>query len=118
MNQIVIRREKDCYHSQKDVLFDILSMANPLHRSKYTYLDSSKYGKIYFSENQVPDLIKQEQKHLPQAIKSQKELVKKDLTYKENKLMLDVEARVENEAIDKLFAQAREDATITFDLID
>lgn len=59
MNRIVIGREKKGYHPQKDASFDILSLANQLHRSKSTHPEGPERGKIYFSENQVPDFIKQ-----------------------------------------------------------
>lgn len=58
MNYIVISREKKGYHLQKDALFNILSLSNQLHRSKSTYPKTPKYGKFYFSENQVLNLIK------------------------------------------------------------
>lgn len=60
----MISRKKKGYHPQKDISFDILSLTNQLHRLKSTYLESPKRGKIYFSENQVLNLIKQEKKHL------------------------------------------------------
>lgn len=118
MNQIVISREREGYHPQKDTLFDILSLANQLHKSKSTYPEGPEHGKIYFSENQVPNLLEQEKEHLSQAIKSYKKVVKKDSVYKKDKLMLEVEARVENEAIDKLFAQARKDAAVISNFVD
>ncbi len=100
----MIGRERKGPHPQKNALFNILSLANQLHISKSTYPQGPKHGKIYFSENQVPNLLEQGKDHLSRAIKSYKETVKKDLTHKEDKLMLEVEARAENEAIDELFA--------------
>ena len=58
INCIIVGKEKDGYHSTKDAAFDILSLANQLHRSKSTYLEEQERGKIYFLENQVPDLVK------------------------------------------------------------
>lgn len=58
INWIVISREKEGYHLQKDISFDILSLTNQLYRSKSTYLEGLKRSKIYFSENQVLNLIK------------------------------------------------------------
>lgn len=104
MNQIIIGRKKEGYYPQKDALFDILSLANQLHRLKSTYPEGLEHGKIYFSENQIPNLLEQGKKHLSWAIKSYKKAVKKDLMHKEDKLMLEVEAKAENEAVDKLFA--------------
>lgn len=48
----------------KRYIFNILSLANQLYRSKLTYLERPKHGKIYFSENQVLDLIKLGLKYL------------------------------------------------------
>ena len=118
MNRIVIGREREGYHPQKDALFDILSLANQLHRSKSTYPEGPEYGKIYFSENQVPNLLEQGKEHLSRAIKSYKKVIKKDSAHKEDKLMLEVEVRAENKAVDELFAQAREDAAVTSDFVD
>lgn len=42
MNRIVISKEKDGYHSQKDGFFDILNLANQLHKSKSTYPEGLK----------------------------------------------------------------------------
>lgn len=58
MNWIIIGRKKEGYHSQKDTLFNILSLINQLHKSKSTYPKDSKRDKIYFSKNQVLNLIK------------------------------------------------------------
>lgn len=117
MNHILIGREKKGYHPQKDVLFDILSLANQLYRSKSTYPEGFKYDKIYFSENQVPNLIKQRKEHLRQTIKNYKQVVIKDLVYKVDKWILEVEVRAGNETIDKLFVQVREEIAVTSDLV-
>lgn len=57
MNQIMIKWESNGKHPQKDAAFDILSLADQLHLSKSTDPKGPEQGKIYFSENQVPDLI-------------------------------------------------------------
>lgn len=59
INQIVIGRKRQDYYPQKDTLFNIMNLANQLYKLKSTLLNSAKYGKIYFPENQIPDLIKQ-----------------------------------------------------------
>ena len=116
MNRIIIRKERDGYRPQKDALFDILSLADQLHRSRFTYSEGLERGKIYFSENQVPDLIKLRQNHLPQAVKAYKEAVWKNSMDIKRTLMPDDEYG--NKAIDELFRQAREDAAVTSDLTE
>lgn len=58
INCIIVDKEKNGYHPINNASFDILSLANQLHRLKSTYPERLKRGKIYFSENQVPDLVK------------------------------------------------------------
>ncbi|MCJ1349254.1 hypothetical protein MMC31_007490, partial [Peltigera leucophlebia] len=116
MNRIIIGKERDGYHPQKDASFDILSLADQLHKSRSTYPKGPERGKIYLSENQVPDLIKLGQDHLPQVIKAYKEAVWKNLVDIERTLMPDDESG--NEAVDELFRQAREDAAVTSDLTE
>ena len=57
MNWIIIGREREGYHPVKGALFDILSLADQLYRSKYTHPKGVEHGKIYFSENQVSNHI-------------------------------------------------------------
>lgn len=49
---------KDC-HPKKDASFNIFSLANQLHWSKSTNLDSPNKSKIYFLENKVLNFIKE-----------------------------------------------------------
>lgn len=58
MNQVIIGQEQEAKHLQKNSFFDILSLANQLYRSKSTLPEGPEHSKIYFSENQVSDLIK------------------------------------------------------------
>lgn len=102
----MISKERKSYHPQKNALFNISSLADLLHRSKSIYLKDSKYSKISFLKNQVSNLIKQEKKYLFQLIKKYKLAVKKNLIYKKDKLLLEVEAKVSKEAVNKLFALA------------
>lgn len=111
MNQIIIGRERDGYHPQKDSSFDILSLANQLHRSRSTYLEGPERSKIYFSENQVPDLIKLSLEYLPHVVKAYKEAVRKNSAHSEA-----AEADTVNESVEELFRQARDDLAITSDL--
>lgn len=57
INKIVIGKEWDRYHPRKNASFDILSLADLLHKSKSTHPQGLKHSKIHFSENQVPDFI-------------------------------------------------------------
>ncbi len=101
INRIVISTEKDGYHLQKDASFDILSLANQLHWSKSTYPESPEQGKIYFSENQVPDLIKLGLEYLPKTVRFDKEAIRKDsVCMGEKTLSGDI---AENETVEELF---------------
>lgn len=68
MNKIMIGKERDRYHPQKDASFNILNLADQLHQSKFTHLQEPECGKIYFSKNQVPNLIKLGLEHLLKAV--------------------------------------------------
>lgn len=114
MNRIVIGKERDGYHFQKDASFNILSLVDQLHRSKSTYPEGPEQGKIYFSENQVPDLIKLGLEHLPKAVRAYKEVIRKDSVYvEENALSGDIAG---NETVEELFRQVREDGAVTSEL--
>ncbi len=116
MNRIVIGKERDGYHPQKDASFDILSLADQLHRSKSTYPEGPEQGKIYFSENQIPDLIKLGLKHLPKAVRAYKEVIRKDFVYVgENALSGDIAG---NKTVEELFRQARKDGAVISELYD
>ena len=112
MNRIIIGRERDGYHPQKDSSFDILSLADQLHRSRSTFLEGPERGKIYFSENQVPDLINLSLEYLPRAVKAYKEAIWKNSIYKNAD---DAEAETINESVEELFRQARDESAITSD---
>lgn len=116
INRIIIENEKNGFYPSKNASFDILSLADQLHRSKSTYSDSPKHSKIYFSENQVSNLIKLGLNHLPQAMKAYKEAVWKDMVHKYEASML--EDGFWNKVVNELFRQARENATVTSDLSD
>ena len=112
MNQILVGKQRDGYHPQKNALFDILSLPNQLHRSKSTYPKGPELSKIYFSKNQVPDLISLELNHLPQTVKAYKKAVRKDYVYDEK--ALDIEPG--NETVDELFREAKNNAAVTSNL--
>lgn len=116
INRIIIGKEKNGFCPQKNFLFHILSLANQLYRSKSTYSDGPERSKIYFSENQVSNLIKLGLNHLPQAMKSYKKAVQKDMMHKYKASML--EDGFGNEVVNELFRQAKEDATVTSDFSD
>lgn len=109
MNQIVISQEKNGKHPQKDTAFDILSLTNQLHHFKSTDLKDSEQKKIYFSENQVPDLIDLGQKYPVQTIALYNQSIKggqKGIdAIDKNALALDPEEG-QNKIIDKFFNQA------------
>lgn len=78
MNKIITGHEqRSGRYSIKDALFDILSLASQLYRSKSTNLDGFKYEKIYFSENQVFDLLMQGKKYLYSNIHTYNESLEK-----------------------------------------
>lgn len=64
MNKVIAGRNQTGRHSTKDASFDILSLADQLYWSKSTNPHGPEHGKIYFSENQVPDLLMQGKSHL------------------------------------------------------
>lgn len=64
----MIGRKRNSKHFQKNAVFDILSLADQLHYSKFTDPKNPEQKKIYFPENQVLDLIDLGQKYLAQAI--------------------------------------------------
>ena len=112
MNRIIIGRERDGYHPQKDSFFDILSLADQLHRSRSIFFEGPERGKIYFSENQVPDLINLSLEYLPRAVKAYKEAIWKNSIYKNAD---DAEAETINKSVEELFRQARDESAITSD---
>lgn len=57
MKEIIVGRERKGRHPEKNSSFDILSLADQLHQSKSTNPDGPQKEKIYFLENQVPDLL-------------------------------------------------------------
>lgn len=113
INRIIIGKEKNGFCLQKDALFNIINLANQLHRLKSTYPDSPKYGKIYFSEIQAPNLIKLKLNHLLQAVKVYEKAIWKNMLYKHKGFIF--ENRTRNEVVDELFRKARKDAAITSD---
>ena len=64
INKVIAGRRRSGRHPIKNASFDILSLANQLQRSKSTNFDGLERGKIYSSENQVPDLLMQVKAHL------------------------------------------------------
>ena len=113
MNRIVIGRERDGKHPQKDASFDILSLADQLHRSKSTDPKGPEQGKIYFSENQVPDLIDLGQAYLHRAVSSYNEAVERGQGEADTDAVASELDGGQNESIDELFNQAREEALVT-----
>lgn len=57
-NKILFDQYQSGYHSTKDALFDILSLVDQFYWSKLTHLTGLLFEKIYFSKNQIPNLLK------------------------------------------------------------
>ena len=68
MNRIIIGQERSGRHPTKDISFDIQSLVDQLYQSWLTTLDGPESGKIYFSENSVPDLLDEGINQLPLSI--------------------------------------------------
>lgn len=123
LNKNVVGRHRSGYHPIKDASFDILSLADQLHRSKSTHPTGPQSGKIYFSENQIPNLLKQGKENLHRAIELYKMLVYQNVILSSNieREAPDVPVQIpeldgQNESVNELFSQAREEAAITSDL--
>ena len=112
MNQIIIGQEKDDYHQQKNSFFDILRLANQLYKSRSTFLESLERGKIYFSENQVSDLLNLSLEYLPRAVKAYRKAIQKNLIYKNAD---DAKAKSINGSVEELFRQTRDDSVVISD---
>lgn len=124
LNKTVVGRQRSGYHPTKDASFDILSLADQLHRSRSTHPNGPERGKIFFSENQVPNILKQGKANLHHAIEVYKESVYKNeilsSVIEPNARLLEPlqlpELEGQNESVNELFSQAREDAAVTSDL--
>lgn len=57
VNREIVGQERKTFHPTKDASFDIFSLANQLHCPKSTWPEGPETGKIYFSENQAPNLL-------------------------------------------------------------
>lgn len=124
MNKIVIGRQRKSCHPEKNTSFDILSLADQLHRSKSTDLQGPEQGNIYFSENQVPNLISEGAMVLPDVVKTYNESVAinafggeiVDSTGKEN------EGEEEwigiDEEVNELFNNAKDTKVVISDLLE
>lgn len=124
MNEIIVGRERKGRHPEKDSSFDILSLADQLHRSKSTNPDGPQKGKIYFSENQVPDLLLEGK----QAFSQQTYLYNKSI--RENLILSTIDTKAmatenppeleelegSNESVNELFNSARAESNLTSDL--
>lgn len=107
LNKVIVGQEKSGYHPTKNPSFDIFILADQLHQSKSTDLCGLKQEKIYFSKNQVPNIIKQGMKYLHQAIEVYKDSIQKNpillnlAAFEKNLEPLEIESQ--NKAINKLF---------------
>lgn len=112
INRIVIDKEQEEYYLQKNASFDILSLANKLHKSKSTHLQGLKHGQNYFLEHQVLELITMGLKHLPKAVGAYKKIVKKNIVNVKDKTAAILDDTVANKAVDDLFRQVQEDNAV------
>lgn len=122
LNRIVAGQQRGGNHPIKDASFDILSLADQLYRSKSTIPDGPGTGKIYFSENQVPNLLKEGKKNLYRAVDMYNDTVTKNKVLdptsdEDTREGLQIPELVgQNESVNELFNQARDEATVTSDL--
>lgn len=119
INQIVIGQERDKKHPQKDAFFNIFSLVDQLHCSKSIDRKDPKQRKIYFSENQVFNLINFGQAYLPQAVALYNDFIEKrqkgiDRANKDT-LALELD-RSQNKNVNELFNQAQNEALVTLEL--
>lgn len=101
MNRIIIGQERGGRHPQKDSSFDILSLADQLHRSKSTIPEGPEQGKICFSENQVPNLVKQGKTYLHRAIRLYNETIGRERVHEDELEVQELSGK--NENINELF---------------
>ena len=129
LNRVIIGRERKGCHPEKDASFDILSLADQLHRSKSTNPDGPDKGKIYFSENEVPDLVKEGCEAMWKAIEAYNKSIEENgiMSKINNEAVLEtLEAAGEtselfeldgaDKLINEMFNSAREGADLTSDL--
>lgn len=98
---------------EKDSLFDILSLINQLYHFKSTIPEGLKLNKIYFLENEAPDLLTKDIEHLQKSIDLYNKLVKINhiLIYDNiieeeqvvKRLAIEMELKSTNEIINELF---------------
>ena len=132
LNQVVVGQDRSGRHLTKDASFDILSLADHLHRSKSTLPGGPVDGKIYFSENPMPDLLEDGVEYLTRAVEAYNESVKKSeapaavVNGKEvpgeagSSIQFPIELiqEADNETVNDLFLAAREGSQMTSDLAD
>lgn len=123
MNRIIIGRERSGRHPTKDASFDIQSLADQLYRSRSTTPDRPESGKIYFSENPVLDLLDEGIKQLPLSIRAFNQSLYKTERHEETGQGASADHPIEldagtDEKVNELFLSAREDLTLTSNLIN
>ena len=124
MNRVIIGRERDSYHPTKNSSFDILSLADQLHRSRSTTPEGPEPRKVYFSLNPMPDLFAEGVQALFPNVKAynlsleKTEVLSTETSYNpgssfENPMDLDAGS---NEVVNELFGAAREASSVTSNL--
>lgn len=80
---------------------------------KSTYLKSLKQEKIYFSKNEISDLVKWEEKYWLKTIRVYKKVIEKNFVDIEEKTLLKNITR--NKIMKKLFKQIQENNIVTLE---
>lgn len=124
MNKVIVARDRKGRHPEKDASLDILSLADQLHRSKSTDPQGPEPGKIYFSENESPNFVKEGLAALRHSVDSYNQSINgneilSDVYNEEDEEVSPVElakldGRTEN--VNELFSSARQNADLTSDL--
>lgn len=125
MDKTITARVHKRRDPEKNSSFDILSLVNQLYHSKSTVPEKPKPGKIYFLENEAPNVLTEGIEHLQKSIDFYNKLVKNNHTLicdnvKEEKqaaqrLAITVKLESINKIIYKLFTTVRKDVDLTSD---
>lgn len=78
LNWVIVDQDQSSKHLTKNTSFDILNLVDYLHQSRSTLLGGPIDGKIYFSENLMPNLLEDGRKCFMHTVESYNELVKKN----------------------------------------
>lgn len=126
MNKTITARENKGLHPEKDASFDILTLADQLHRSKSTIPEGPEPGNFCFSEIEVPNLVNEGMENLRKNIdlynlsinNSDTAIIEEPTEEEDSAERLAVLAKLEgnNEVVNELCDTARGRAELTSDL--